>query len=143
MKAIGLGQAPALERAKIGLGVKGALNRRERLRGQPTDETHLPAGFAALAPVGKELIHGASGAGTDFKKLLSWDTGCAHNIAIEPAQIDKRFSFFDVDARGRQAPPSFHQRHRHILLHLITTGTDGWAKRDFQIMRFDVVLALE
>jgi hypothetical protein len=27
--------------------------------------------------------------------------------------------------------------------HLVTTGTDGWAKRDLQIMRFDVVPALE
>ena len=110
---------------------------------QPTDKTHLPAGFAALTPVGKELVHGATGARTDVKELLSGDAGCAYNISIEPAQIDKRFSFFDVDARGRQAPPSFHQRHRHILLHLVTTRTDGWAKRDLQIMRFDVVPALE
>ena len=52
---------------------------------QPTDKTHLPAGFAALTPVGKELVHSASGARTDVKELLSGDAGCAYDIAIEPA----------------------------------------------------------
>ena len=52
---------------------------------QPANDTDLPAGLAALAPVGVKILGGAARAGADLKQLLAGHAGFAQNIAIEPA----------------------------------------------------------